>query len=56
MFDMKEYMNTPEDVEITDDEILAEYAKNKDMKVVSKIYGIAISELKKMIKGSGCKS
>lgn len=53
---MKEFMNIPEIIPVTENNIIEEYRRYPDVKHVAKVFDISIKEVRQTLKQSGIKT
>ena len=53
---MDNFMNVPEIIPITENNIIEEYRMNPDVKSVAKVYGISTKEVRDILKRAGIKT
>lgn len=52
---MKEFMNIPEIIPVTENNIIEEYRRYPDVKHVAKVFDISIKEVRQILKQAGIK-
>lgn len=53
---MKEFMNIPEIIPVTENNIIEEYRRYPDIKHVTKVFDISIKEVRQILKQAGIKT
>ena len=52
---MKEFMNLPEIIPVTENNIIEEYRRSSDIKHVAKVFNISTKEVRQTLKQAGIK-